>query len=120
MINGKTSEQELTYLIICGTPKEKALAKAERERRTGDMEGGESMTQKKTKAVAVKEVEVSPAKEKVGKIRETFKVRSKGDLGVPQRIASECGITSGMKFTCVPTDNRGEVLVKVVDIGGGK
>jgi hypothetical protein len=114
-IGRNTSDRDLEYYRVCGTPKEKALAKEEITRRIGDEKGGETMARKKVKA----EVEEKPVT-KVGRKQEAFKVRSKGDLGVPQRIASECGIPPGSKFTCVPTGNVGEVLIKIVDIGGEK
>lgn len=74
--------------------------------------GVKDTTEKKTPEVKPS----APKEEKivVGKTREIFKVRSKGDLGVPTRVAQEAGITAGMKFTCKTTAIKGQVLIEKV------
>jgi len=111
-VNEKTPITKVMYLKTNGTPREKKEATEEYNRRTGDLqEGGEEMKKKVMQEVPAP---TTTDKEKVSRRREVFKVRSKGDLGVPQHVAIECGILNGTKFTCQGTGQKGEILIKAV------
>ena len=70
--------------------------------------------EKKAKEVGDSNPTKGTTKKGVGIKAEAFKVRSKGDLNVPTRIAKECGFELGMKYKCTKTENPKEVLVTVV------
>jgi hypothetical protein len=111
-IGTKTSYNMLVYLVTWGNPREKKEAKVELSSRAGDNneKGGEDMAKK---TVAEPKTQPTKAEAKAERRHEVFKVRSKGDLGVPSRVAQEAGIIAGSKFTCKATGNAGEILVQL-------